>query len=308
MCSGACFIESIVLANAGVTALRASAGDYATALGEGPDALTSEAIEEGKQNQLHTILLPLTATQRLVAAQSFVNDFLAAPGHMVTDEKKMAYLTARAAFLKNEVDLFHNKLQRKLATVEFTHQRPQDEPEYGSLRAITSFTLGSHHDAESNTDVPNWEVTFNAGFDFFYNNQPEQDGRRLRDFQVAFQGDRKLWRWTFLNQPTFTLAGYYQRLTDNMVINFNSDALAPGTDIPLPKPANVILQGTKGNVEIAQAKLNLPLGSSGVSVPLSVSWSNRTEFIKVPGNDVRGHFGIQFDLDKLLSTLKSSLK
>jgi hypothetical protein len=107
-----------------------------------------------------------------------------------------------------------------------------------------------------------------------------------------------------LNQPTFTLAGYYQRLTDDMVLEFNSDAIAPGTIIPLPKPADAILKGTKGDVGIAQAKLSIPLSASGVSFPIAISWSNRTEFLKVPGNDVRAHFGVLFDLDKLLSSLK----
>ncbi len=284
--------------------LRAKSGDYARALGEGPSLLVAEAIKEGKPAELSALLSPLPENQRLAAAQKFIADFLAGPGHQLAAEKVAAYLTARKAFLKSEVEFFQNTLDRKLFTLEFTHQRPKDEPEYGSVRFISSFTVGTHQDDQSDAEVPDWEITFNAAGDFYYNSTDVQKDRRLRDFQVALQGDHKLWRWTFLSQPTFTLAGYYQRLTDDTVIQFNSDALAPGTGIPLPKPANVVLKGTKGDVGIAEAKLTIPLGSSGVSFPLAVSWSNRTELLKIKGNDVRGHFGFQFDLDKLLSSLK----
>ena len=288
----------------GITTLRTKAGDYATALGEGPSALTAEAIKEGKPDQLNTLLASLPEAQRLRAAQDFVAAFMAAPGHQVAADKRAAYVAARREFLKNEVKFFQDTLDRKLFTIEFTHQRPKDEPEYGSIRGISSLTAGTHKDAESGVDVPDWEITFNGAADFYYDSNDVQKGRRLRDFQVALQADHKLWRWSFLNQPTFTLAGYYQRLNDDMVIQFNSDAIAPGTGIPLPKPANVILKGTKGDVGIAQAKLTIPLGNSGVSFPLAVSWSNRTEFLRTHGNDVRGHFGFQFDLDKLMASFK----
>jgi hypothetical protein len=242
---------------------------------------------------------------RLAVAQQFVADYLAAPGHEMDAGKHAAYAKARQDFLKNEVKFFQDTLQRKLFTLEFTDQRPKDEPEYGSVRFITSFGAGSKYtDPESGAKVPNWQITLNAAADFYYNSADVQKDRVLRDFQVALQADRRLWRWTFLNQPTFTLAGYYQRLTDNSVLEFNSDAIAPGTGIALPKPANVILSGTKGDIGIGQAKLTIPLGNAGVSFPIAVSWSNRTELLNLPGNDVRGHFGFQFDVDKLLSSLK----
>ena len=42
-----------------------------------------------------------------------------------------------------------------------------------------------------------------------------------------------------------------------------------------------------------------PFKSTGVSFPVAVTWSNRTELIK--GNDVSGHIGIQYDLDGLFT-------
>ena len=199
-------------------------------------------------------------------------------------------------------------------TLEFTHQRPKDEQEYGNLNFIYGDTVGKHEEkvtldsATESVIVPTWNLTLNVGLNFFYEKQPVQKDRFLRDFHAAFQADRKLWRWKFLNTPTFTLAGYYQRLTDDAVLSFNSDAIVPGTGIVLPKPANVILKGTKGGVGIAQAKLTIPFKDSGVSFPMAITWSNRTEMLKAPGNDVRGNFGLLFDMDKLMTAFKGKAK
>ncbi|MCP5114675.1 MAG: hypothetical protein GY953_27925, partial [bacterium] len=77
------------------------------------------------------------------------------------------------------------------------------------------------------------------------------------------------------------------------------DTQVPGLSIPLPGAAAEVLD-TKGSIWIAQAKLSFPIGKSGVSIPLSVSWANRTELIKA--NEVRGQFGFTFNLDQILSS------
>jgi hypothetical protein len=56
---------------------------------------------------------------------------------------------------------------------------------------------------------------------------------------------------------------------------------------------------TKGNIGLGQAKLTIPVKGSGVQIPISLTWSNRTELILE--NDVRGNIGITFDLDKLFA-------
>jgi hypothetical protein len=66
--------------------------------------------------------------------------------------------------------------------------------------------------------------------------------------------------------------------------------------ITLPRPAMEVLN-TKGGIGIVQAKLVNPFGKSGVSLPMSIGWSNRTELIKA--GVVLGQLGLSFDLDKL---------
>ena len=41
---------------------------------------------------------------------------------------------------------------------------------------------------------------------------------------------------------------------------------------------------------------------SGVKVPLSFTWANRTELVKE--KEVRGNIGITFDMDAIVSRLK----
>ena len=53
---------------------------------------------------------------------------------------------------------------------------------------------------------------------------------------------------------------------------------------------------------IGQFKFTIPVKGSGVKIPLSVTFSNRTEFIKE--SKVRGNVGITFDLDTIFSKLK----
>ena len=246
-------------------------------------------------------LLIVVGCAQAAKAQEIVNQFLAAPGHQIAATQWTDFRAAQKSVQIDGVKFFQDALNRKLFTLEYTHQRPKDEPEYGNARFVYGRSWGNHIDETTMLKIPNWEMTFNIGANFFYPNSTVKD-HTLRDFQTALQFDRKLWKWTFLNQPRFTLAGYYQRVTDDLVLEFNSDAIVPNTSIVLPKPANVILKGTKGDVGIAQAKLTIPL-RNGISFPLAVSWSNRTEFLRVPGNDVRGHFGFLFDLEKLFSSL-----
>jgi hypothetical protein len=57
----------------------------------------------------------------------------------------------------------------------------------------------------------------------------------------------------------------------------------------------------KGVMSVGQIQLTIPVKGSGVKVPLSVTFANRTEFIKE--SEVRGNIGITFDLDTLFANL-----
>jgi hypothetical protein len=62
---------------------------------------------------------------------------------------------------------------------------------------------------------------------------------------------------------------------------------------------NGVEESRKGVINFGQAKLDFPIGSSGMHIPISMTFSNRTELIKE--SNVRGNIGITFDLDKLFA-------
>ena len=244
----------------GIESLRKTGAAYGEALANGPAEVVVTLLADGFPEKLNEELMKRSPGERQETAEKFFADQVRSKQLSISQEKWTAFQTARNAHLKQQVAFYKDTLDRRLFTLEFTYQRPKDEPEYGSLTFVWGRTVGTHEEVVSlnglndKVAVPNWSLTFNTGVNYFWDKDQVQKDRWLRDFQVAFQADRKLWKWKFLNQPTLTLAGYYQRLTDDAVISFNSDAIVPNTGIVLPKPANVILKNTKGDVGIAQVK------------------------------------------------------
>jgi hypothetical protein len=108
-----------------------------------------------------------------------------------------------------------------------------------------------------------------------------------RDFQVGakltipFAGIKNA-----VDKGSFELSGLFEDLRQmplgiNLQIN--------GVSITQP-----------GKIGLFQAKYSIPIGNnSGVQVPVSVTYSNRTDLIKE--SDVQGNIGITFDLDKLVA-------
>ena len=218
---------------ANLSKLKDTGAAYAAAVAEGPAKIVVPGLLDNLPAKLHAALINLPEAERRAAAEKLVMDFVIAKNLTIPKDKWDQFQSARKAHLKSEVEFFRTTLDRSLFTLEYTHRRPKDEPEYGGLTFIYGDTVGKHEEtvtldgAAETVIVPTWNLTLNAGLNFFYDKQTVQKDRSLRDFHAAFQADRKLWRWKFLNTPTFTVAGYYQRLTDDAVLSFNSDAIAP---------------------------------------------------------------------------------
>ncbi|HEX7956633.1 MAG TPA: hypothetical protein VF508_06810 [Pyrinomonadaceae bacterium] len=81
-----------------------------------------------------------------------------------------------------------------------------------------------------------------------------------------------------------TFAGKYKRMLED-------EKTAAGATI-----------ATKGDMATGQLLLTIPVGRTGFKIPISMSFANRTEFIKE--KEVRGNFGFTFDLDSVLEKLK----
>lgn len=133
------------------------------------------------------------------------------------------------------------------------------------------------------------ELTYNGAMTFF-NSRPGPGMRRLRDFDHSLQLDYPF--ITGLGSFIFSFAGKYKRFTEN--------DLAPGSLITIPGGTitGAALANIKGDIASGQVKLSVPL-SNGIRIPISFTFANRTELIKE--HEVRGNFGLTFDLDSLFA-------
>lgn len=151
---------------------------------------------------------------------------------------------------------------------------PPQLPDLGNLNVVLSRGF---------VDGP--ELTVNVGTTWFQSIPAGVETRTLRDIQTSFQLDFPLREIQQIGKPTLTVAGQFVSLRAE------------------PLGAKVLVNGvavsTKGNIGLVQAKLTIPTRSAGVSIPLSVTWANRTELIKE--RQVRANFGISWDLDKIFA-------
>jgi hypothetical protein len=204
------------------------------------------------------------------------------------------------AYVAVQNQLLAENLYRKTFTVDYLHERPSTQPELHQVRAVFETPLGRKPDG-TRPLTPSGALVLNAGVSFF---RPELAGAaaewKIRDAQVSTALD-----WTPIRtgmlRPTYTIAYYFQYMVSNGVIAFDKTAITPGgAAIPLPKAASELLN-TKGPIHVAQVRVSIP-AASGVSFPLAVSYSNRTEL--VTGKAFwQGHAGISYDLAQLKQLL-----
>lgn len=132
------------------------------------------------------------------------------------------------------------------------------------------------------------DYTLNARANFFNETHPTMRGN-FRDFQVSGKWDIPVGVLPrLIAKGTLTFGGLYEHLHQkplgiNLTIN----------DQTINQP---------GNIGVFQIKYSIPMGTSGVQIPISFTTSNRTELVKEKDN--RGNIGITFDLDKLFAQKK----
>jgi len=160
-----------------------------------------------------------------------------------------------------------------IVTAEYLVDRPVTGPSLGTARLIVS------------RDFAASSYTFNAGTTFFPADMPTS-ARRAYDVHAGIQVDLPLGSATSVGTVILSFSGKYQRLLQDAL-----DGLGG------------LSGGTKGNIVYGQARVTIPTGATGVRVPLSVTYSNRTELI-TDEKQVRGHVGVSYDLDALFARLK----
>ena len=162
-----------------------------------------------------------------------------------------------------------------LVTFEYTNYREPNAPDLSNFRFV----------AEKGT-TGGLDFTANASLTMYNQRPVGPNVQRIRDFDFSANLDKKLDDVMGLGPATLTFAGKYQRLI--------SDAVAfDGTVLP----------NTRGDIAAGQVKLTIPIGTSGIKMPFSITFANRTELIRE--RETRGNFGFTFDLDTLFARFKS---
>jgi len=204
---------------------------------------------------------------------------------------------------------FHQKLSEALsesllkpaATFEYVYASPSGQQSTSGIRFVIDKKI-YHASAGgvASDDVArdhNATITANASFNW-YNEIPQGiTTGRVRDAQVSAQLERAIGPATRKLRSSAALSAYYQYQINPAILTFDQNAVTPGpSQIPIPNPAAAALD-SKGHIGIIQGKLTLRLTDS-ISIPLAVSWANRTELIKA--STIKGQFGINIDFGSLL--------
>nr|MBA2304829.1 hypothetical protein [Acidobacteriota bacterium] len=195
------------------------------------------------------------------------------------------FVNALNAFETGRTNL-HEKIQKKFVmAAELVRTRPAAIPASSTFRVV----------AEGRPGGGAWNITGNfalthqdAGTVFVP--QPRETGG-WRDWQLAVQAERTLGTTDpcsgegGVGRPALAFEYLLQELSDKAAVTFGGHQFE-----------------VEGRIHIAQAKVTIPMKGSGIKVPLSISYANRSELLKE--KTVRGHIGLTFDLDVLAAAVR----
>lgn len=132
------------------------------------------------------------------------------------------------------------------------------------------------------------ELTANAAATFFDSLSNGASGGRLRDYRLSAQLDLPLRDIPNVGIPKLALSYLFLSLRENPL----------GAKVTV----NGVEVGKTGDIHLLQAKLNIAVRDSGVKIPISFTYSNRTELITE--HEKRGAIGITYDFDSLFAKPK----
>ena len=140
-------------------------------------------------------------------------------------------------------------------------------------------------------------LTLNAGVTLFDKAARPLSGGRVRDAQACVGIDWSPASWGAV-RPTYTAAYYFQYMLENAVLQFHRETVTPGgAGAPAPRTA-AVAANTRGPIHVAQLRVSIPLGASGVALPAAVSYASRSELL-TGRRFWQGHIGVSYDLGNL---------
>jgi hypothetical protein len=230
----------------------------------------------------------------------------------------LALNMAVSAYNNAAWNVFNQARGAPLASISYVYSTPVQQPatHQGTIAIGDLFhggkkvkdTNGQVTRDNSRTFLTGAQLSGNFTATIYANLPSNATYGRFRDVQLSAEFDKPFGGILTGNsgQQTITspravlsFAGYGQYQYDPTVLTISAGNLAPGTNIALPGDAQALL-GTAGWLGVLQGKLVINL-SKGLQIPVALKWSNKTNLL--PGNDVRGQFGISYDLSALSNLL-----
>ena len=202
-------------------------------------------------------------------------------------------LGAYSRFFLAQDQFIESLAKKNVVALEYTGSQPVGQVGTSNLRLIMDLPLTTRTKM-----VLNGAATF---YDSLPANSPA-DVTHYRDAQFGLELDHGLGEQSIIGPATISFALYYQYQHTPALLEIDPLNPIPGIEFAgLPASARTIFT-EKGDIWLGQAKLSLTPPGSSIKVPLSLTYSNRTELIDKP--TWRGQVGLAYDLDSLLGTLK----
>ena len=209
------------------------------------------------------------------------------PRHPDLLERAADAVAAFRAF-RFEEDAVVLTLQKPVATLQYDYKRPLNQPTTSTLRFVFDKGLAD-----------GWSFTANGAVEA-YNDRPSSvvPGRGwVRDAQVGLQFQKNLGTVNLLGAAALAGTYYFQYQNRPAILNLTPGISIPGISfVGLPDTATEVF-ATRGSIHVGQIRLVLGPENSSARFPVSITYSNRTEFVDRPG--WRGQVGVSYDFDSL---------
>jgi hypothetical protein len=236
----------------------------------GDESARNSVVRRAALSQAHDKFIQVVSTA-LVAGQK-----LNLPKNV--SDALLEYANALKPVLQQRNDIIDFANKGLLVTADWTVNRDPNIPDLSTITGILEDSVGPGR---------KYDLTVNLAAAFF-NSAPKAPIHQFHDFKATAQYDIPLGTFQSYGPFVFSLAGRYEFIPN--------DTLSPGGVITGTTPATA---AASGNMFVGQAKLTIPVRGTGVRIPFSISAANRSELIKE--KDVRGNFGITFDLDAIFA-------
>jgi hypothetical protein len=256
-----------VLAAGALTTLTQASGDLYTALEADPAFST---WLKGAQAAIAKLPADAAAIEKELRTQ-----LDAFPGQSLSPSTTRVladYDRAATTLVRQRKEVLDEIAEGVQVALEYTNDRPVNLPKTSNVRLVGA--VGGMVDLTGNASVTLFDTI------------PTGLSRRVRDYQLSAELSVRLGAPDTTGPFVLAFSGkFLHQFEDSIDEN------------------GLILPNTNGTTAIAQAKLIVPVSKgTGTKMPLSITYSNRTELIKE--KEVRANVGITYDLDALFARFK----